>query len=580
MKKRELFIHTRSESMTRFDIERIRKFRDRLYQKHVADVVKKGSHGLKPIQRYRHDDQGRLVVSTKEIADFFSRHVQPEHVVDAEEYVETLYLLFKVFGQEAEEYSFEGYFSVSEGAIQEADNKTTIEFLTKNLINTYFSNLKTPAGGVNSSLLTKDLSHIIALSGEGRDYRTLVSNMLEKLIRTLTQEKSWRECFDYINDASLVCRLVGAKLPKIDPNVLDEIVLDARKDISGHVITLSKILNTQDRAAAGTLDRQMHSDLSGKLDTALHAVLQKIDIHLSCAWRFMKIIGRTPETFFGKADSKLRDALARAFFGFQQDRNTEYFRQADYSIMRYHITRLFEFENIAAYCRGFQYEEEFSEYYFRVFRLYFSQLIKKLDELVCSETTDGLGNLKNSLTEMKKAVQTLALEENELEAEKKSVQEKYVEMICRTNPEKLPDVMDIKANVEKVTFKGYENFPDRIREALLETCFAVIKSNPEGTVKADVLQSKIQKQLYIFSVYYKPQRYFYQNFFEKYVGQKEAQTPSKHLADLYKSNRYIAFALLSVFSDPIHVSQLLPADQIDYSKQLLKKLLAKESSKA
>ena len=197
----------------------------------MPDIMRKGAEGLTPIKKYPEDDNGYPLVPIKRITRFFLEEMEKEQFVLPGQHIEALYALFKTLIVNLPAVSFDLGVSISQEDIQEADNKTTIELLTTNVIITYFHLVKSNLGNQNDSLVNPDMQSIIKQSTAGRDYKRLVSNTLKGLIFSLAQDKPWFEYIEDINDADLVCRLAGARLPSMEKTTLGTITNKSRQEI-------------------------------------------------------------------------------------------------------------------------------------------------------------------------------------------------------------------------------------------------------------------------------------------------------------------------------------------------------------
>ncbi len=91
------------------------------------------------------------------------------------------------------------------------------------------------------------MQSIIKQSTAGRDYKRLVSNTLKGLIFSLAQDKPWIEYIEDINDADLVCRLAGARLPSMEKTTLGTITNKSRQEIAAYNEMFTKLLYTRAR---------------------------------------------------------------------------------------------------------------------------------------------------------------------------------------------------------------------------------------------------------------------------------------------------------------------------------------------
>jgi len=236
--------------MTILNEDKIIKFREKLYNKKVSKLLQQGGKGLKPLEKYKKDEKGKTLVYTREITRFFLKQIEKAQSPFPDQYFDALYTLLQIMSRGAEPISFNCGLSISQEDIQEADLKTTIELLTTNIIITYFNTLKTYKGTVDTSLLEPDLKSLISKSNAGRDYKGLVSNTLTGLIKSLGEDKPWRDYLNDINDADLICRLAGARLPSMKKETMTGIIEKSRSEILGFNELFTKILLTRDQLAS------------------------------------------------------------------------------------------------------------------------------------------------------------------------------------------------------------------------------------------------------------------------------------------------------------------------------------------
>ena len=94
--------------------------------------------------------------------------------------------------------------------------------------------VKSNPGNHDESLLNPDIQSIIKQSMASRIYKHLVSDTQKELLFSLTQDKPWFEYIEEINDADLICRLAGARLPSMEKTTLGAITSKSRQEIAGY----------------------------------------------------------------------------------------------------------------------------------------------------------------------------------------------------------------------------------------------------------------------------------------------------------------------------------------------------------
>ncbi len=550
--------------------EKIKKFRGKLYHKRVSKLLQHGGKGLNPLSKYKKDEKGQTLVATKQISRFFFREIEKLGTPNPDQYFISLFSLFQILSHEAEPISFDCGFSVSEKDIQEADNKQTIELLITNIIITYFNNLKNHEGTVDTTLLEPDLNGVIIRSNAGRDYKNLVRNTLTTLISSLAKDKPWPEYLDDINDADLICRLTGAKLPSMEKKALAGIIAKSRKEIKNYNDVFTKILVTREQMATREKNKKKLLKAMEKMNNAILAILEKIDAYLVSAKRFMTIIGLSPGVVLGQNDAALKQNLIWLFLGAKPDKTDQVNLLADLGVAtaRYRLNMLFTYPNITYYCRQFKSEELYKRLYFDLFRLLFKELIRKMAVLDQASSDTDIKMFHQYLQEVERAVENLNLEEPDLPEEKQAVRDAYVAIIHQVEFQQLNEVMKVREKICQVTQDHPREMMADLRSALVTASFSTLLEYSMDPLTADTATNGIKKRLHAFAMFYKPQREFYKNFFDTYVGTK-AQPISRHLGDFIKTNKLFAIAILMVLSDEKTMKELLSVNQTGHARELL-----------
>lgn len=556
--------------MKTLSADTVKKFRDRLYHKKVSRLLQHGTKGLSPLKKYKKDEKGHIIVSTKSVSRFFFREMETAGTPYPDQYFESLHTLFSVLGKDADPISFNCGFSISEEDIQHAGNKKTIELLTTNLIITYFNNLKTHKGTVDPSLLTPDLKNVIAKSNAGRDYKALVSTTLTALIGTLAEDKPWRQYLEDINDADLVCRLAGSRLPSMEKSALAGIIAKSRQEIKSYTDVFSKILSAREQMADQEKNKKKYLKAMEKMDQANLTILQKINDYLRAASRFMRIIGLSPEAVMGDADTVLMENLIRLFFGVQPDEveTVDLMSTLGVSAARYRLNMLFGFPYITRYCCRLRSESRYQKLYTDLFRLLYQDLAGKLSALDGESAETDLRMLGQHIQELQRAVDNLALEPADLPDNKLTVRQAYVDLVRRIDFACLGPLMNHTGPVCGVTQDTTLEMMSDIRKALVESAFSALETYTREPRTADRAALGIKKRLHAHARHYKPQREFYRLFFETYVG-TGSHPVSPYLERLIQTGKPVATALLMVLSDEKGMKDLLGPDQTAHAKDLL-----------
>ncbi|OGR11353.1 MAG: hypothetical protein A2277_12150 [Desulfobacterales bacterium RIFOXYA12_FULL_46_15] len=558
--------------MKTLEEDKIIRFRNKLYQKKVPGIMKSGSKDLNPMEKSKVDGQGKIIVLTSEIIAFFFFAIEKEDSLNADQYISNLYLLFDILTKEAEDYSFQSDMRVPEKDIEEADNKITIEYLTKNIIIAYFNQVKLPGGAINHDLLDPDLKTIINLSNEGRDYRTLVGKVLENLIETLKLARPWRQSFGDVENAALVCRLVGARLPRIEKEVLSRIVSESRAEIKKDIALFTKVLNTRDQILQQGKDHKNYIKVMDKLDQAIAGLLKRINDYLGYVYRFIALIGASVQGFLGQADANLKMDIAKFFFEYEEiNPETPQAKTVKrFSSLRYRMAMLFDYPEITIFSRSLQKEEQYRDCILDCFKLYFNELIKQMEVLFFPTGPKDFKIIETRLSEITRMVKNLEFEPSALEPSKKEIHKKYLSLLRVMPLEHLSLVIHMKEDLCIAIQDESKSLMEDIRKALAETCHIRLKSLVTESLSFDEFHQETLKLLTGYAQNYKPQRFFYQRFFEQYIATSGGSL-SIHMSDLLEKNKPVAIKLLEIFSNPKYMGDFISKGQIAFSGELLKK---------
>ena len=569
-------LFTRYRYMTILAKDKILRFKDRLFRKNTSRLMQKGGgHGLNPIASCRVDDKGNLIIPTEKIINFFTQSTQDSKMMNAKLHFSNLYMMLSEFTKEIEECTFESDIKISEKEIHAADNKIKIEYLTKNIIINYFNQIKLDSGKVDYDLLDRDLKKIIKISGSGRDYRTLVENTLKSLIETFKEDQSWRKCLEHMNDADLVCKLVGAKLPKIDPKVISKHIQDARKELLNENQMLTKILNTKAQLLSKEMDQKQYLQMAKKLDKASEGVLGKMDDYFYFAHSFMNVLGLTPEVFLGKVDPLLKSNLAALFFNFQGDENADNrsVPHLNYSQCRHRMGMLLQYPELVKYCRAFNSHNIYQPYCLQIFKRYYDELDQLLAHLISSPEKLHLKKLDNLVAELKKLSVAIGLDDLELEEEKQNIQKKYLAVVRTLKMPDLDELLPLTTDICLITSDSKGQFPEAVRSKLVSSGYSALSRLDTSDCSAEEVTSEVQKILVGYSMNYKPQRFYFHKFFEIYVGSARSG-PVDGFNDLLKKNEILAKTLLKIYATNKAVSHLVSKEHSEYAAEILKELSA------
>ncbi len=550
--------------------EKIKRFKDRLLKKNASLLMQKGAHNLNPIATCHTDEKGDIIVPTDKIIDFFFKLTDHDTSLTTNEHFSNLHTLFSVFTKEIEGYSFESESQISEKDIQEANTKTTIEYLTKNLIISYFDNIREEeTGRVDTDLLDKKLAKLIRISSSGRDYRSLVGNTLEHLVETLENEDSWHKCIQNMNDAAIVCNLVGATLPKIEPTVVSKFIQQAQQEIQKNNEILDKILNTKEMMISQEANLKNYLRSVKKLGLALNQVLNKMNQYFSFAHNFVQLLGLPLNKFIGKENDALLKNLAKFFLGCPEPDADGSIPEPDinYSEIRFRLNKLFSYPELITFCQSFKDYELYKGYYTNLFKLYYDELYRVLNEMISHPDKIQVTKLANCIFELKKNLDVMSLDQDLLNEEKQKVQKIYTSLIRSLNVEQLNELIQFRDDLRIITHDENGQFLEATRKTLVAACYFSLKSIDHKDMKMDEFKAAFQKTLFGYAIHYRPQKIFYQLFFETYIG-KLGEATTNSFQELANTNKLFVIMMLKVLSDSKTLGQLLPQKYLEYAEEL------------
>lgn len=562
--------------MTILDENKVQAFRDTLYTHDMPAIMRKGGEGLTPIKKYPEDENGYPLVPIKRITRFFLKEMEKTEFVLPDQHIEALYILFKTLIEDMPAVSFDLGASISQEDIQEADNKTTIELLTTNVIITYFYLVKSNLGNQDNSLLNPDMPSIIKQSTAGRDYKGLVSNTLKGLIFSLAQDKPWFEYIEDINDADLVCRLAGARLPSMEKTTLGTITENSRQEIAGYNDMFTKLLYTRARIVTSHENKKEYVKAMEKMDTAIYGLLKKMDRFLVLAYRLSEIIDIPIRSIIGETFSKLRQNMLWLFFEVWPKtlEPGDMPHQVAVSALRYRMDVLFSVPHITRFCREFTQNPAYHPPVNDLFQQMFKGLIKRIGlvSMEKDEITDNLAWVESALFEIRRAIKNLGLDESRLLDEKEDVKQAFLALIYKTDFESLDAVLNLCDMVCDITHDTDREIMVSIRAALMEKSFSTLKEYATTKVPPKEAIPEITRRFQAFAVHYRPQRAFYRIFFNTYIISKPKPNVP-HFTQFIMSNKYFAQAMLMRFSNDKAMKDLLPDAYIQKAKHLLRDLL-------
>ena len=542
----------------------------------MPEIMRHGGDGLTPVKKYPEDEHGYPLVPIKRITRFFLEEIGNVEFVLPSHYIEELGNLFKALIQDLPRVSFDIAIRISQEDIQKADNKIIIELLTTNVIITYFDLVQSNQENQEDSLLNPDMQSIIKQSTASRNYKHLVSNTLEGLNFSLTQDKPWVEYIEDINDADLICRLAGSRLPSMEKTTLGAITSKSRQEIAGYNDMLTKLLYTRARTVTSQENKREYVKSMKKLDTAIYSILKKMDRFLAMAYRLSQILDISSRFIIGDTFSKLRQNMLWLFF----DEWPKAFEQADMphqtavSALRYRLNILFSVPHITRFCRDFTQNPAFQTPVNNLFQLLFKTLVDKINQVFMEERniSAGLGRVERGLFEIRRAIENLDLDASRLLDEKKEVKIAYVALISIIDFQSLEAVLNLCNMICEVTHDTDREIMVNIRAALMEKSFFTLEEYAAKKVPPKDAIPEISKRLQAFAVHYRPQREFYRIFFDTYII-SEPRPNVPHFNRFLISYRSFAQAMLMRFADYKAMKDLLPDSYIDKANQLLDDLL-------
>ncbi len=556
--------------------DRIKTFRDRLYHKKIPQIFQKGADGLAPIKWFKRDENDQVLVPVRKIVSFFIEQVRDNHLIVPDDYISDLYTLLDLLTSKAAPFAFECGVSVSERDIHEAGIKAAIENLTQNLIITYFGRIKNDANELDTHLLEPGLKQLILESGSGRDYKTLAGETLKNLTQALAEDKPWRSHLEDINDADLVCRLVGARLPKMDNKVLSGIIQKAREELNQKNGLLEKIIDTRAYILGNEQDPKKFLKAMQKLSQAAQQTLREIDRFLFSAGHLRQATGSTFKQLLGAEHTQLKKNLARLFLvgtGEQDGGNghSELLKELGYAGVRYRLNRVFYYKSLVLYCREFKTDPNYQTLFLDLFSLCYDELESRINAWSSGEETDTADRLGQCLNEIRTAIDNLNLEEQDLLEEKQRVREAYIRLVKKATYETLEPVMALKADVGLATQDRTMELTASLRRILHQSCFEELCRYSERPMTGVDVQKDIKKRLHSYALYYKPQRAFYSTFFNHHICPGE-RLFAPGFNDLINKNKYFAKTLLGVFADYQFMSGFMDKEYIIHAQSLTDKI--------
>ncbi len=544
----------------------------------MPEIMRQGGDGLAPVKKYPEDERGYPLIPIKRVTRFFLEEMDKNPFVLSDQYIQELYTLFKIMVEDLPAVSFDPEASFSQEDIQDADNKTTIELLTTNVIITFFHQVKANLGNNDDSVVNPDMQSIVKKSTAGRDYKRLVSNTLKRLIFSMARDKPWFDYIKDINDADLICRLAGAKLPSMEKTTLGSITGKAQKEISGYNDLFTKLLYARAQTVAGQENKKEFFKSMAKLDAAIYGLIKKIDRFLDMAYRLCQILGLSSGSIIGDTFSKLRQNVLWLFFDVwpQKIEQGQMPEKMAVSTLRFRMNLLFNLPHITRFCREVTRDPAFHAPVNDLFHVMYRDLADKINRVSMEEGNRSriLERVGMRLSELQRAIEHLDMDESRLGAEKKDVKSAYVALTLKTGFESLEEVLNFCDRICDVTHDKDRDIMSSIRSAFMEKSFLTLEEYALKKVPPKDAIPEISRRLHAFAVHYRPQREFYRIFVDTYlISSPRPRQP--HYTQFLMSNRHFAQAMLMFFADSKAMKNFLPDSYIDKAARLLADLLEK-----
>ncbi len=551
---------------------KIKKLKERLYKQKVSGLLVQGTKGLSPLEQHKTDAKGRPLVHAQIIIRFFLDEMARAGDFFPDEYVEALYALFREFSMEAEAVSFVCGFSVPLEKILAADSKTAIELLSTNIIITYFNSFKTCKGTVDNALLSPDLSKIIIGSNAGRNYNELVNKTLDGLAQSLNQDRSWRHDLDEISNAGLICRLTGSSLPPMAEEAKARTLKKSHKEMAACNELFTKIMTARAKVFVHGKNKRKYLQLMGSLDAAILTILKKTDAYLAAAHRLMGLVGLSYPIVLGETHDALRQNLTWLFLNTKpgKDGRTDILKNLGLAQLRYRLNMLFNYPDITRFAATFQNAPVYSPIYFDIFRLLFKTAVEQLE---MGEA--DMASIERTIRDLARAAEKLDLPEERLKNEKQALQTAYVSLILKIDIEQLEPLINFCDLICRATRDRTRHIMVDVRSALIAACYTGICRQAAEDPSPRKTGTIIKKYLSEYAGHYKPQRDFYRIFFDTHVC--AGAQPAEPMAQLIKSGKAVAAALLTTFSDETAMKDLISGDRICGAASVLKDIMQKKS---
>lgn len=548
----------------------IKQFKANLLYEELPHLIREGGSGFCVPYLYPKDNSDNFVIPVQRVIDFFFMETQALETLSSTSFFKSLYSLFHIFSKDIETFAFQAEERVSEKDIQKAGNRETIELLAKNLIISFFDQIRSYDGTINTSLVDKNLERLIKISNSGRDYRTLVENTLKSLENNLNKDQKWFDGLEHIKNAELVCMLVGEKLPQIDPSVLSNLFRQAGKEMEQLNLLLEKICRTKDQYLLKKGDHKNYVKSAVKLDQSLQKVLKQTNHTLSRVLSFACILKIEPGRILEKQEAVLYKNLATIFFGYRDQTPSTAAAgiRKSYSMAQIAMDRLYDHPELSGFCRNLKKLPEYQPFYLGILKQYFKTLHSVLKQSVADPQADNIKEVEEVLFEWDRLITHIGLAEDHFKVEAAALQKLYLQLIQNIPMERLSTVISFSPVIRTITGICEYEFKETLRNCLLTACFEALMAYQPVPGKIDAVGKELKRLLAGYAEHFAPRRFFYRMFFETCMGMIGDLTP-EIFSNMTQTHKILVRELAILFLEPGNIGQFLLANHHEYARKML-----------
>lgn len=556
--------------MTTSDIQEIQRFKDRLLNKKTARLMQQGGKNLSPVPAVANRPGEKPVISPGRVVHFFLEWINTGKIVTPDEYITGLYHLLLIFTKGLSECEILSEPGFSEKKIQSADNRTAVVYLTTNIIIVFFNNIIQSDGKTDHCLLDKNLTRLRGISTAGRDCQLLADGAVEKLGTDLIKETTWQACLEKLNDVRLVCMLSAMHTPVIAPRIFQGTIKTARHEIEKAAGLLFKLLQAKNDAIRQQGNPNNIQKSIKKLDAAIDQTTEKLNSYVFYLNRFKYTPGLFPMSFKEKFNFILKKIMIRLIFGSTVSKIPES-SAMNHSRLLARLKRLSKYNEVLEYSSRFKKDEDFSPCYLILFKIFFNHMAGLFDQVAGRPEVLKTNRLTHELGELVKIAEILKLSPKEMITQKQLLEDRFFILIKSVPLDQLADVLCLRDNLCRILQKDNRLFDGSIGENLLSACFSRVKMVETKGRKMESIETELEKHLYAYAAYYRPKKFFFQHFFEIYLGRLK-QGPAQHLKQLAAKRTDLAFSLLRLYARPEAADRLVPGEYSSFSNQLIQSL--------